>query len=435
VRVEVPQLRQAVHRTSIEWCDYAVGSFVEFVAPDGDVIRNACVKVSSGCANCYAEQVGLRWKKGRAYTKGEMAALTPRLDEGALAHMLRFRPKPPKGETTFKGGSARPRVFLGDMTDPFGEWVEDAWLDRVFAVMALRPDVDWLLLTKRPERMAAYLTRRTLMYLGDTEEAAWANRRVYADDLPNESAASLALTRRLEREGLPNLKRAEGAGWAANVWLGTSVEDQQRADERIPHLLRCPAAVRFLSCEPLLGRVELRMRRESPCSHTCFNHVTHPCERCGYQAGRLPINWVIVGGESGRGARPCNVEWVRSIKDQCAGAGVACFNKQLGAHVIDRNDAGFDADECSVLDEKTGEWKTYCETAWPSTVCVEHDCGPVYQGAPVRVHLSNAKGGDPEEWPEDLRVRKWPGTHQGSGIGDQASGRDAAETKEGTPCS
>ncbi len=164
----------------------------------------------------------------------------------------------------------------------------------------------------------------------------------------------------------------EPAPWPLpNVWLGTSVEDQQRADERIPHLLKCPAAVRFLSCEPLLGAIDLTWVG-GKATHYEYNRmdaltgeafagetretvwdVTHPI-------GTGSIHWVIVGGESGPGARPMNIEWIRSIVDQCAAAGVSVFCKQVG----------------SVLAREFGS--------------------------------DELKGGNPEFWPADIRVREMP---------------------------
>jgi hypothetical protein len=162
----------------------------------------------------------------------------------------------------------------------------------------------------------------------------------------------------------------------SNVWLGASVEDQPRADERIPELLRVPAAVRFLSIEPMLGPVKL----DDP---IVTNHIqigeqwsrydwAFPLTGRGWDAqgdeiGRRPefvsVDWVIVGGESGPKARPCHVEWIRSIVEQCKAAGVPCFVKQLGAR-------------------------------------------PVLDGKPL--DLQDSKGGEPEKWPEDLRVREMP---------------------------
>lgn len=144
----------------------------------------------------------------------------------------------------------------------------------------------------------------------------------------------------------------------SNLWMGTSVENQAAADERIPHLRYVPAVVRFLSVEPLLGPVD-----DLPL------------------AG---IDWVIVGGESGPKARPCDVSWIRSIRDQCKAAGVPCFVKQLGAHVRDLGAMAahsFEPEEC-----------------WPA--------GTKQDGTTIL--LADKKGGDWSEWPEDLRVREFP---------------------------
>lgn len=139
-----------------------------------------------------------------------------------------------------------------------------------------------------------------------------------------------------------------------NVWLGVSVENQEAADERIPLLLQTPAAVRFLSCEPLLERVDLNR----------VPRLSHPCAPSLNGRG---IGWVIVGGESGPGARPCELAWIRSIVDQCRAAGVPAFVKQLGATPIRQ---------------------TEDDQLWH----IERD----------------RKGGDMNEWPPDLRVREFP---------------------------
>jgi protein gp37 len=180
-----------------------------------------------------------------------------------------------------------------------------------------------------------------------------------------------------------------------NVWLGVSVEDQRAADERIPELLATPAAVRFLSCEPLLGPVDLtpyffKLATSGPGWKLTSGLALEI-------ANRVPDR-VIVGGESGPGARPCDVAWVRSLVEQCRAAQVPAFVKQLGANVEDRNDAGFMGED---------------PTSWPIHIfeddrTEEHPSDTGYQGAPVRVHLRDRKGGDPAEWPEDLRVRQMP---------------------------
>lgn len=158
-----------------------------------------------------------------------------------------------------------------------------------------------------------------------------------------------------------NIYKLPALEWPlACLWLGVSVENQAAADERIPLLLQTPAAVRFLSCEPLLSAIDLR-----PWLHdsNCLLPTGGPCICC--EPREICIDWVIIGGESGPGVRPCDVGWVRSIVEQCKAAGVACFVKQLGAR-------------------------------------------PVARDRRITMHLRDRKGGDPSEWPEDLRVREFP---------------------------
>jgi hypothetical protein len=168
-----------------------------------------------------------------------------------------------------------------------------------------------------------------------------------------------------------------GPGWPLpNVWLGTSVEDQQRADERIPHLLRCPAAVRWLSCEPLLGPVDL--------AHvlgggyvTIRNGETLPAA-----VNNQPLNWIVAGGESGNGARPCDLAWIRSITRQCQDARVPVFVKQLGAQPY------------------------YIEPCPPGQEGADIEGVP--DSCTADLYTPDPKGGNPDYWPADLRVRQMP---------------------------
>jgi protein gp37 len=171
---------------------------------------------------------------------------------------------------------ARPRVFCASLADVFDEEVPDSWRDDVFELVAKCTHIDWLILTKRPEKMRDYL-------LG-------------------ESGAGAA--------------NFEEGGCFRHVWLGVSIENQKAADERVPILLEIPARVRFLSGEPLLEEVSLVWMRHN-------NDWDPPTVPEG-------INWVIVGGESGPNARPMHPEWARSLRDQCAAAGVPFFFKQWG---------------------------------------------------------------------------------------------------------
>jgi protein gp37 len=165
-----------------------------------------------------------------------------------------------------------------------------------------------------------------------------------------------------------------------NVWLGTSIEDQQRADERVPLLLDTPAALRFLSCEPLLGPIDLHPR---PSRDLCIRcglgpQAPHP-HPDGYRTRGL--DWVLIGGESGLHARPFDLAWARSIVAQCRTAGAVPFVKQLGAHPV------------SVIKADTHKVVTGTAPIAPQ---------------PWRVMLHNRHGSDPTEWPEDLRVREFP---------------------------
>lgn len=227
------------------------------------------------------------------------------------------------------------RVFTCSWSDWFIEEA-DGWRDEAWEIVRKTPHLTYQILTKRPERIAGHLP----------------------------------------------------AGWPwPNVWLGVSVEDQAAADERIPHLLATPAAVRFVSCEPLLAPVDLRRWLWAD-TEPVTDRVRTP-----------RLDWVIVGGESGPGARPMNVAWARSLLAQCKAANIPAFTKQLGAHVITRNDDGL-----SGCDD--GDW----QLADPDNQ-VEEDLDGTrdgYQGAPVRIRLVDRKGGDPSEWPSDLKVRQWP---------------------------
>lgn len=245
--------------TSIEWTDATWNPVT------------GCSKVSEGCRNCYAAALAPRLAAmgQTAYTDlpwtKKNAQQNIKLHPDRLAQPLRW---------------AKPRkIFVNSMSDLFHELVPFNFVDQVFAVMALAPRHTFQVLTKRPERMAEYLQDSTRFdnWQHRIEEAAFHLQR-NKDDYPI-----------IE----PPLY---------NVWLGTSVEDQ-RASDRIDHLRRTPAAIRFLSCEPLIGPLDLDLD---------------------------DIHWVIVGGESGVGHRPIEAQWIRDIRTQVKAAGVAFFFKQWG---------------------------------------------------------------------------------------------------------
>lgn len=274
--------------TKIEWADATVNFWW------------GCTKVSPGCAHCYADTLSKRfgkdvWGKGKPrenHVKGA-TKLAMKLERAAArdAHELAVT-----GKVTDQDGSEiawhRPRVFCASMSDWLDDEVPIEWLADMLKVIRQTPHLDWLLLTKRPEnwkrRMIAV---QVLMLLYAGEEADQ-----YSDD------------------GYSFVKNWLFGNVPQNVWIGTTVEDQARADERIPELLKIPAKVRFLSCEPLLGKVNLSDYRHSSRGEWKMDG----------------FHWVITGGESGHGCRPFDPDWARSLRDQCAAAGVAFFMKQMG---------------------------------------------------------------------------------------------------------
>ena len=268
-----------------------------------------CSRVSEGCRHCYAEGVAARFS-GLGLPYEGLAKRVTRPDGGSEARWT--------GKVVFSGEEVltqplrwkKPRkIFVNSMSDLFHESVPDEWIDRIFAVMALCPQHTFQVLTKRPERMRAYL-------------APFDGRR--ADGL---GMAVVDLGYQGPMEELP---------WPLpNVWLGVSVEDQVTADTRIPYLLQTPAAVRFMSAEPLLGPMDLGWLEVSALERADvlqgkLHGLTTSGSRCWTKVGMPRLDWVIAGGESGAGARPMHPNWARSLRDQCATAGVPYFFKQFG---------------------------------------------------------------------------------------------------------
>lgn len=298
-------------KTKIEWTDASWtpirGRYWENAGNAGGKERIGwhCEHVSEGCRNCYAEGMNLRLGTGQdfkpgnlfrqekvGYNNGEVKIF---LDDAMLTQPMRWK--------------RQRRIFVCSMTDLFASFVPDDFIDRMFAVMALCPQHTFQILTKRPDRMREYLTGPWQARIMDSMRAL--------QDLGPGRGVLLSPRNAVLR----------------NVWAGTSVEDQKAADARIPQLLATPAAIRFLSCEPLLGPVNLK-------------HITVTGELgagwfdalAGWRdlQQRHPdldgkIDWVIAGGESGRWARPMHPAWPRSLRDQCAAADVPFHFKQWGA--------------------------------------------------------------------------------------------------------
>lgn len=290
-------------RTKIEWTDATWNPL------------RGCTRVSEGCRNCYAETVAARFSgPGHAYEGLAKWAGTPRearwtgkvvLVDKAIDQPLRWRE--PR------------RIFVNSMSDLFHEAVPYHWIDRIFAVMAMSPQHVFQVLTKRPQRMRSYI--------------AGAAGRVYDEvvDKRFDQGGSLGkvvlIADPLHEPFAPPGPRVYLGRWPLpNVWLGTSVEDQAAADERIPLLLDTLAAVRFISAEPLLGLLDLTSIR--------FRNARGGQEDWNALADEggtgSCLDWVIAGGESGPNARPMSPTWARSLRDQCADAGVPFFFKQWG---------------------------------------------------------------------------------------------------------
>lgn len=249
-----------------------------------------CAKVSEGCRHCYAMRVAHRLaamgqKRYKGLTEKRSSGVewngTVRTVPAALDIPLSKEWKKPR------------RIFVNSMSDLFHPDVSFDFIDRVFAVMALCPQHTFQILTKRPERMLEYLTSHT----GNIE------RKMMVQ------AGTVEIT--------GNVLQPPPSWPLPNVWLGVSVENQATADERIPILLQVPAAVRWLSMEPLLGPVDIKVY---------LGDLPEDADGPA-QSG---IDWVVVGGESGHKARPMHPDWVRSLRDQCTAAAVPFFFKQWG---------------------------------------------------------------------------------------------------------
>ncbi len=347
-----------------------------------------CTVVSPGCANCYAMRQAARMAgagggyeglvRGRRGLGGESRPIWTgivRAVPARFADPLRWtRPR---------------RVFVNSMSDLFHEALPPETIAALFAVMALAGQHTFQILTKRPEQARAWF--------------AWAAAqwpRLFPPGQHEYPPLDSNLVLQFGREDpdfrrrLDDVGETDAAPWPLpNAWVGVSAEDQRRADERIPQLLELPAAVRWVSLEPLLGPISMAGWLSAPRGITA-----PPSQPLIRDPAGTYLDWVVVGGESNPGARPCDVAWIRAIVRQCAEAGVPCFVKQLGANVVTRNDDG-------VAGGEQGGWPNRRDGSDP---IVEALTPQGYQGDPARIYLEDPKGADPAEWPEDLRRRRFP---------------------------
>lgn len=315
--------------TGIEWTEATWNPIV------------GCSIVSPGCTNCYAMKMADR-----------LEAMAPQADGVGNPHLLHYHGTTTRGQFLSKppvwtGKLAlapeqvllaplrrrKPTVyFVNSMGDLFHEGVPDAWIDRVFAVMALTPQHTYQVLTKRSARMLAYMTDPATM----SRVAEQAARMAPIGRDISECGLIFA-------PGSPTGYQLDP--WPLrNVWLGVSAEDQRRAAERIPDLLDTPAAIRFVSAEPLLGPIDFS-RLMWPVHgwwrgpYRSYAEAKTAGAECGLKRQALVgawcrfLDWIIVGGESGAGARPMEDAWAESIVEQCSASGTAVFVKQMGGPV------------------------------------------------------------------------------------------------------
>lgn len=307
-------------KSSIEWTDATWNPTYGCSMANGSE--------NGGCLNCYAARLHARGLPNMVGITGKPLARIlqsgPRwtgvvgVNEKTLELPRRWR-KPR-------------RVFVNSLSDLFHEALPDEAVDRVFAVMALCPQHTFQILTKRIDRALAY-------FMAGMSHMD-ARRRV--QDVLDQMGYRDTADKLIDQWPLPN------------VWLGVSVENQPTQMARVPLLRQCPAAVRFISQEPQLASINWTPE---------------------LLAG---ITWIIVGGESGPGARPFDIQWARNTIAQCKAAGVACFVKQFGAKPHSAADH------------------------------ITHRGNPIPMSHGFSWFLNDRKGSDMSEWPEDLRVREFP---------------------------
>ena len=365
--------------TKIQWCDHTFNPW------------RGCQKVNAGCTNCYADKTAKRMPDKFGVFGSEKQGGTRVV---AAESMWREPVKWNKAAKTVWPALNRPRVFCASLADVFEDWTGPMldhtgkrmyvnttngflqashdgminggyrWLTmddcraRLFRLIDATPNLDWLLLTKRPEN---------IIDMWPNHDGVWESKC----------------------DGPRDWDR-----YRDNVWLGTSVANQETAEQAIPELLKCRdlASKLFLSVEPLVGPVDLK--KVGNHDGTSANLFDGNCLYVGDIGGadfawtpRNFINWVIVGGESGPHARLCNVDWIRSVVRQCADAGVPCFVKQIGT-----------VPTCDNVAETI--------RAMPIRTAVDMKLG---QGGGV-IQFQHPKGGNMDEWPEDLKVRQFPGS-------------------------
>lgn len=322
-------------KTSIEWTDYSWNPIrarrrnAGHTLPAGK-LGHYCQKISPGCKNCYAAAMNLWRGNGIGYTVPEFAEVELYLDADALLEPLRWK---------------KPRnVFVCSMTDLFADFILEEWIEQIYAVMALADRHTFMVLTKRP-------ARRKRWYEG----CEFADGEGFRDAMVEGQAQHIYA--KLHPDEAKSVDE-----WLSvclplkNVREGTSICTQKEAEDLLPIVIETPAALRWLSLEPLLETIDLA------------GSIRMLPDMGGVK--QLPrIDWIVVGGESGWGARETDISAIRSIVKQCKDASVPVFVKQVGARAF--------------FPPSDGTLKTFLK-------------------------ISDAKGGNPADWPVDLRIREFP---------------------------
>ncbi len=359
-------------KTGISWCDSTWSplrarvrsdaaeiatqkgytSLVQIAGKMAGHVGPHCEPASSGCNNCYSGANNSRCLPGNGtglpFDRRSRDLLEFFVDKKILLQPLKWRE--PR------------RIFVNSQTDTWGEWVPDEFIDRLFAVAALCPQHTFQFLTKRAGRMLAYCSA-----------IRW-------DENANERGEQV-------QEQIYQMSTDETInslyGWPLdNVWMGVSCEDQATADARIPLLIQTPAAKRFVSYEPALDSVNFS---ELPSVSGIGRHLDS-LSSAGVDPGAIistKLDWVIIGGESGPGARPFDIQWAWDTVEACRDADVACFVKQTGSRPFVEVDNLEGWHDISNFRMKAGELV-------------------------MSIKLKSRSGSDPAEWPADLRVQEFP---------------------------
>jgi protein gp37 len=352
-----------------------------------------CSVISSGCTNCYAMKQAHRFSgHGQPYDGLTRLGANGPIWTGEVRTVPEMLDAPLRWKKSC-------RVFVDSMSDLFHEDVPDEFIAAVFGVMQACPDHTFQVLTKRAVRLPDWFN-----WVEKSRRGYWHGTAGLLMDCLNKHGKAIyemakAGFKRATRLRWPDMPdpvtslgdSSLGPDWPLpNVWIGVSTEDQKAADGRIPHLLKTPAAVRFLSVEPLLGPIDLRFeewQQDGP-DESPYHAVT---------AAGQGISWVIVGGESGPNARPCDLAWIRSIVRQCQSAGVHPFVKQIGSRP-------FDSDAMKSVPDSNRKM-TIDEAKSPAglfglAMCLEASV----------VEITDSKGGNIEEFPPELRIQEFPTT-------------------------